>query len=184
MITVGECFLKYAALILSSFQIGPIFCVLVHFPSGSARYLSWLCHIIRFIFLWFKESTDVENIVCLHPYFLVLQSDLIGFEKGTFEKNQRDSCVSSSCTRFPVSCRDRSTLFLQCGICSYCFPSLGDSAKFASSTSSLQGSLDEMKLTAFAFQLFRHLLGHILCAAEVKSCDLDLEGLLINVSNG
>ena len=125
------------------------------------------------------------SFVFLHPYLFVLQSDLIGFEKGTFEKNQRDSCVSSSCTRFPVSCRDRSTLFLQCGICSYCFPSLGDSAKFASSTSSLQGSLDEMKLTAFAFQLFRHLLGDIpLRRRSQVMCFWFLKDFWINVSNG
>ena len=65
----------------------------------------------------------------------------------------------------------------------YCFLSLGDSAKFASSTSSLQVRLDEIKLTAFVFQLFRHLLEDNLHVVEVESCDLDLEGLLINVSN-
>ena len=44
--------------------------------------------------------------------------------------------------------------------------------------------LDEIKLTAFAFQLLRHFLEDDLHVVEVESCDLDLEGLLINVSNG
>ena len=79
MIIEGECFPKCCPFNFELFSNWPGFLRSgTLFPTGSARYLSWLWRIIRF-----KESTDVENIVCLHPYLFVLQSDLIGFEKGS-----------------------------------------------------------------------------------------------------
>ena len=36
--------------VLSIFQIDPIHCILVHFPLRSGRYLSWFCHVARFVF--------------------------------------------------------------------------------------------------------------------------------------
>ena len=42
---------KYQSSVLSIFQNDPICCVLAHCQSRSVRYMSWFCHVIRFILL-------------------------------------------------------------------------------------------------------------------------------------
>ena len=51
--TYTECF----SFFLNIFQIDPILCVLVHFPSGPVKYHSWFCHIFKFILFWFVHWT-------------------------------------------------------------------------------------------------------------------------------
>ena len=57
--SIGSSLPECQSFVLKTFDLVlvhfPIYCVLVHFPSGSVRYLSWFCHVTRLILSWFTH---------------------------------------------------------------------------------------------------------------------------------
>ena len=73
-VSIGSSLPKCGFFFLSTFQIDPVLCVLVHFPSVSARDLSWLCCVIRFFLLRFLHKIHGREEYRLPSLFRIFSS--------------------------------------------------------------------------------------------------------------
>ena len=88
-------------MVLSTFQVCPIHCILVHFPLRSEKYLSGFSHVVRFVFLSFAHGTHCREEYGFSVDISLLQSDLIYNRNAVMGRTNVIKCDQYNCTRFP-----------------------------------------------------------------------------------